>query len=416
MIGTVFEIALLRLWNNKQELLLALVVPILFFSIFALIFGRGVATDTAAIVAAIVDDDRSPLTQEMVRLLKEQPAIRIEYANLRTSQQWPLERLASAVIRETSTDVVVHLPRHLGQRLRTQTPAAVRLLSDGTNPVGRQIVGAVVAQVVGVASAGSSGLAGNAGQTARRGPPDRLAGRPAGEPPIQQAAAVAPARPASSVSSRLTVETTDVVGLNKRNPKIAMYAAGIAVMFLLFSATGASGTLLEEHEAGTLDRLLSSRLHVVELLLGKWLYIAALGCVQLTVMFAWAQCAFGVDLLGHLPGFAVLAVCTAAATASFAMFLAVVCRSRAQLHAVSIVLILTMSALGGSMVPRYIMSEEMRQWGELTFNAWALDGFEKVFWYDLPLTAVTTEIQLLLVIAFVFACLALLCADRWAAE
>ena len=47
MIRTVFHIALLRLWNNKQELLLALVVPILFFSIFALIFSHGISTGTA---------------------------------------------------------------------------------------------------------------------------------------------------------------------------------------------------------------------------------------------------------------------------------------------------------------------------------------------------------------------------------
>ena len=62
MISTVFYIALMRLWNNKQELLLAIVVPIMFFSIFAMIFGRGVATGTAVIRFAIVDDDDSPLT------------------------------------------------------------------------------------------------------------------------------------------------------------------------------------------------------------------------------------------------------------------------------------------------------------------------------------------------------------------
>ena len=95
-----------------------------------------------------------------------------------------------------------------------------------------------------------------------------------------------------------------------------MYAAGIAVMFLLFSATGAGGSLLEEHEAGTLDRLLSSQLSITQLLAGKWLYIVFLGCVQLTLMFVWADIVFGVDLRGHILGFAVLTFCTATATAS----------------------------------------------------------------------------------------------------
>ncbi len=44
MIRTIIQISLLRLWNNKAELLLTFVVPILFFSIFAWIFGsRGLA-------------------------------------------------------------------------------------------------------------------------------------------------------------------------------------------------------------------------------------------------------------------------------------------------------------------------------------------------------------------------------------
>jgi ABC-2 type transport system permease protein len=195
-----------------------------------------------------------------------------------------------------------------------------------------------------------------------------------------------------------------------------MYAAGIAVMFLLFSASGAGGSLLEEHEAGTLDRLLSSRLTVTQLLAGKWLYITLLGCGQLTAMFAWAQIAFDVDLLGHLSGFIVMTMCTAAASASLALCLAVVCRSRSQLNGLSIILILTMSALGGSMIPRYIMSQEMQRWGLLTFNAWALDGFKKVFWYDLPVSSIATEISVLLIMGFVLACVARIFAYRWEAK
>ena len=56
-------------------------------------------------------------------------------------------------------------------------------------------------------------------------------------------------------------------------------------------------------------------------------------------------------------------VSTAAAASSFALTLAALCRNRAQLNAVAVILILCMSALGGSMVPRYVMSETMQQVG-----------------------------------------------------
>ena len=416
MIRTIFKIALLRLWNNKQELLLALLVPVLFFSIFAMIFSRGIGHGTNAIKVAIVDDDRSPLTRAVAQNLREQAAIEVEPGILYTNERWPLEKLSRSLIREHSVDVAIYLPRGLDDALRTRTDIAVRLLSEGSNPVSEQIVSSLVSQSV--ASALGKG-----------GPAHHLTSLT--QPVVATSTATAAATirrlpPTASPASKLThgpgpndvlsFQTFEVFAEDKHNPKIAMYAAGIAVMFLLFSATGAGGSLLEEDEAGTLDRLLTSRLGVTELLAGKWLFITCLGCAQLTVMFAWAQVAFGVDLRGHLAGFAVMALCTAAATASLAICLAVLCRSRAQLNGVSIVLILAMSALGGSMVPRYIMSEEMQRWGQFTFNAWALDGFKKVFWYDLPVEALHVEINVLVFMTVLLAGLARMFADRWAAD
>jgi ABC-2 type transport system permease protein len=202
---------------------------------------------------------------------------------------------------------------------------------------------------------------------------------------------------------------------NKHQPKVAMVAAGIAVMFLLFSANGAGASLLEEREAGTLGRLLSSRLSLNELLIGKWLYITGLGCTQLFVMFAWGQIVFQVDLMGHLAGFTAMTFATSAACASFALFLASLCKSRQQLHGVSVVLVLTMSAIGGSMVPRYIMSDSMKQLGKFTFNGWALDGFQKVFWYDLPLSEIRLEVLILLSITLLLGFVASILARRWGA-
>ena len=103
---------------------------------------------------------------------------------------------------------------------------------------------------------------------------------------------------------------------------------------------------------------------------------------QLTVMFLWGRLAFGLDLFHHLPGFFVMTIFTAAAAAGFGLMLATLARTRAQLSGMSTIIILTMSSLGGSMFPRFLMSETMQKIGLLTFNAWALDGYLKVFWRD----------------------------------
>jgi ABC-2 type transport system permease protein len=209
------------------------------------------------------------------------------------------------------------------------------------------------------------------------------------------------------------VRVVDVLGESKKNPIVAFYAAGIAVMFLLFSASGAGGVLLDEVESGTLERMLGSRVGMTQLLLGKWLFISLLGILQVTIMFTWGALMFGLDLLGHLPGFAVMTLFTAAAAAGFGMVLATAVRTRQQLGGLSTLLILTMSALGGSMFPRFLMSEGMQKLGLVTFNAWALDGYVKVFWREAPLVELWPQVGVLALLTVVFLAVARTLARRW---
>ena len=44
----------------------------------------------------------------------------------------------------------------------------------------------------------------------------------------------------------------------------------------------------------------------------------------------------------------------------------------------------------------------------LTFNAWALEGYQKVFWYDVPVRNLLPQVVVLLV-----SCLSFLLLARW---
>ncbi len=184
-------------------------------------------------------------------------------------------------------------------------------------------------------------------------------------------------------------------------------------MFLLFSVSGASGSLLDEMDTGTLDRVLSTRIGMTGLLTAKWLFISFLGVLQLTVMFLWGRVAFGLDLFHHLPGFFVMTFFTASAASAFGLTLATLSKTRAQLSGFGTILILTMSALGGSMFPRFLMSETMQKIGLVTFNAWALDGYLKVFWRDAPVWQLWPQVLVLTTIAAVLLSLARVFARRW---
>jgi ABC-2 type transport system permease protein len=133
------------------------------------------------------------------------------------------------------------------------------------------------------------------------------------------------------------------------------------------------------------------------------------------VMFLWGRVAFGVPLFSHLPGFAVMTIATASAAGALGLVLASVARSRAQLSGFSTIFILTMSALGGSMFPRFLMSETMQRVGLVTFNAWALDGYLKVFWRDAPVSQLWPQVAVLVGLTIVFLATARVVARKWEA-
>ncbi len=407
MIWTICEISILRLWNNKQELLMAFVVPMLFFTIFALIFSRGVGQTFSQVRVAFIDDDQSPESLAVIRDACTHPEIALATGIGRTSEQWPIEELSRLLISRRGVEVVVHIPAGFTTQNPDAPTLSIVLFNEGVNPIGHRLVQASLAESIALQLS-----AANLAAVQQSRPVVTLAST--STPMLNSSMQPAAGRSSKRATDEPSVfKSVNAFASNKHQPKVAMAAAGIAVMFLLFSANSAGASLLEEREAGTLGRLLSSRLSLTQLLLGKWLYITGLGCTQLFVMFAWGQFVFHIDLTGHLAGFFAMTCCTSAACASFALFLAALCRSRQQLHGVSVTLVLTMSAVGGSMVPRYVMSESMKQLGKFTFNGWALDGFQKIFWYDLPLSAIRAEIGVLVAITLMLGSAARLLAQRW---
>ena len=65
------------------------------------------------------------------------------------------------------------------------------------------------------------------------------------------------------------------------------------------------------------------------------------------------------------------------------------------------------------MIPRFAMSDRMKEIGQWTFNAWAIDGYQKVFWYQLPINSLETEVLVLCVSSLLFGVVSLLLSSRW---
>lgn len=406
MIWLIVRISALRLWHNKAELVLTFVVPLVFFSIFALIFGsRERSGETATIKVAVSDMIKNADSQKIIEELQANGTLRFVDADSQALKDGELKlldpKVCERLVREGGASVAIVLEESKKEKESQESALSAKLLTDSSDQVAPKIVSALVQQLLVQKSVAA--LAKNAQPV----PPPNSPALPASAIPADS-----PAK-APIAFTLPEIKTIDLVGGQKKNPIIAMYASGIAVMFLLFSVVGGGGALLEEKENSTLERLLASQLTLDELLMGKWLYLMLLGTLQTTLMFVWGEVVFGVELSKHWEGFLMMTLVTSAAASSLSLFLATMCNSRAQLNWVSVVLVLGMSALGGSMVPRYLMSERIREVGLLTFNAWALDGYNKIFWRNLPLQSLWPQLAVLLMIGLIFMIAARIGARRW---
>lgn len=154
-----------------------------------------------------------------------------------------------------------------------------------------------------------------------------------------------------------------------------LFLAGIVPMFLLFGATGAARGMIEEIDSGEIARLCAAPISAVHILGGQLLSMLLVAMLQCYSMYIFAWLVFDVGIWEITLGLFVLTLITTMATTAFGLLLGAICRTTQQLDSIGTIVILGMSAIGGSMVPRWIMPEFMQALGLFTINGWSYDGF-----------------------------------------
>lgn len=444
----------IRLYRDRVALFLVFVLPVIFFSVFAIIFGGGSqkSSKPADLKVAIWDQDQTEASRRMAEAVGG-----VNGVQLVTVDESPepdgggdsrdsLQIRAARAVQKNVADAAVIFPEGFQQSLGSFGTArpAVEIVFDSANPMAESMLSGVLQGAVFTAmpetlmSQGLQQFRNFGGpfskqqefavlqmkklvsaNTANQGT------KAASDSDDNQRTQTAPSN-IGLQSGLIQVNATparQLMAPPKGKPRsgsmIAYYAASVAVMFLMFSMAGSAAALLEDQENGTLDRLISGQMSISTLILGHWLYFVALGLMQLFVMFVFAALVFGVELSSGpvLLGLAAMSIVTSMASAGFVIFLATLCGSRKQLESISTTLILVFSAFGGSMIPRPFLPGFVRETSKLTFNGWALDGYLKVLWYYDPtspiLHTLAWHLIVILLMAFGFLGLAMWRAKRW---
>ena len=385
MIIALLRVMILGLVRDRGALAMVFVLPPLIFMIFASIFSS-MSGDGMRLKIAVLDQVNSTDSARLVSALEDEPTLRIDDGPITDDID-----LRNAVMR-ADVDVGLTIRGDLGS-----DDPPILILGHG----GREMAGSI--------------LAGHVQRLVAQKLPDINLGRMA--PEIEVLAGGFTAQQDAALSNALSVmgESTESTSRNEEagatlisvetlvpdgaDTAVSYYAGAIAVLFLLLSAVHGAATLIEERASGIVDRLAISRAGIDLVVVSKFLFLLLQGVFQVGLIFLIARLIYGVDISEKFGLWFLVTVLASAAAAGLGMTIAAACSTKQQANTISGFFVLVISAIGGSMVPRFMMPPWLQDLGWYTPNAWAIEAYQGLLWREADLNSLAPSIWPLVVLA-----------------
>lgn len=181
---------------------------------------------------------------------------------------------------------------------------------------------------------------------------------------------------------------------------------GYTIFGVFFIVLTLASSFLQEKKDGTFQRILAAPLTKTALLIGKLLPYYLVNLVQIGLMFCIGVVIFKTKV-GDLPALIIVSLALAASANGLGLLVAALGKTEAQVNGLSVLLAITLSALGGMMVPTFIMPDWMKTLSLFTPHAWALAGYHDIIIRGLGIKDILTETSVLLGFASFFFVIAL---------
>ena len=198
------------------------------------------------------------------------------------------------------------------------------------------------------------------------------------------------------------------------NMKIVQYpntvqqnVPGWALFGVFFISGILAQSILEEKRTGAFRRLVAAPMSRATVLLGKLVPHVIVNLIQITLLFLVGY--FVLPLTGlprlewgaHPEGLIVVSICASITANALGLLLAAIAKSEQQLGGISTLLVLTLAAIGGVMVPRFVMPQFMQTLGVISPHAWALNAYQDILVRGYGIVEILPECAVLLAMAAV---------------
>ena len=338
------SIELKRYFSDKAEMAFSIVLPIV---MFALMYGAFGGEPSVSITAHVVNLDSGPVSEELLQRLGAVEGVTVE---LHDSVEADSALDRSAIL----TAFVV--PEGFSSDLQDGKPARITMKRRGRGGDEGQIAAAIVSAV---AQDIAGGLAVRSMALSVLG--DSSDGK------IDEALARQDGEPAVVVRERAGEESAD--------PTVGIVAA-VLTMFMMFAISMNAQSLVVERTNGTLERLMTSRLTVNQLFMGKFLASSLRGAVQAFVLLLLGFVAMRIAGPGELVQALVYAVLFGAAVSAIGLTIAGLARTRDQAIWSAVFFTMLMTTFSGTFVP--FESGPMEVISRFTLNRHAFEALRDI--------------------------------------
>jgi ABC-2 type transport system permease protein len=346
----VWELArkdLLLFATDRRGMLLCFGVPVLLAAIFGAIFHRPDNSEVLCPNVCVVASGKAPFLSRVSEKLRACPRLRVTLCDLPTAHR----RMAA----ESGTLIVI-LPQELAKLslTRSEVTPSIRLIHHPGCVWESRWVEGVVTEIV--LREAASDLLGPLGVSLPSEPPFRFERR---------------SEPACGALSSHAYSHS---------------FCGMTLQYLLFWGMDSGLLLLRERRAGIWRRLRAAPISQLTLLLGKALATALIALCQIFITFSVGIVVFGVTISGSPLGFVLMALAAALLSSATGLLVAALGGNETRARSVAILVILTLSLLGGLWLPAFLLPNWVQKLAIALPTTWAARGLEGVTWQGMDWT------------------------------